>query len=140
MIQMKNELMSQIRAFGERAFPEECVGVLLGKSEEWGRAVQEVLPLKNCASSRRTAFLVADSELRVAEERARAKSLDVVGFYHSHADFAAVASEADADFAIPALSYPIVSVVGGKAVAVKSFSYNGGFNRANFREEEIVCL
>ena len=75
-----------------------------------------------------------------AEKEAARQNLDVVGFYHSHADFEAVASKKDRDFALPCLSYPIVSVLDGKAVAVKSFAFMGEAKKGDFTEEEIVCL
>ena len=134
------ELLVQLKLYGEKAFPEECVGVLLGKFNAETKVVHSLIPVANFAISRRTEFAISETDLLKAEKEAARQNLDVVGFYHSHADFEAVASKKDRDFAIPCLSYPIVSVLGGKAVAVKSFAFEGGAKKANFTEEEIVCL
>ena len=138
-MKIKQELLAQIKSCGERAFPEECAGVLFGKIESDGRHVTELFPVKNSAREKRTEFAVSSADLRSAEKAAILKNLDVLGFYHSHADFDAIASKKDAEFAIPNLSYPIVSVLGGKAAVVRSFAF-AGVKNANFCEEEIVCL
>lgn len=134
------ELLAQIKKYGEEAFPEECAGVLLGKVEDKTRKVHSLFPVKNSAQFKRTEFSVSSEELQKAELAALSQNLDVIGFYHSHADFEAVASEKDRAFAFPGFSYPIVSVLNGKASAVKSFAFIGGLKSADFTEEEIVCL
>ena len=133
-------LLAHLKHCGEKAFPEECVGVLLGKIKDNARHVHSLFPIENSALSKRTEFAVSQAELQKAEQAAASQNLDVIGFYHSHADFEAVASQKDRAFAIPGFSYPIVSVLGGKAAAVKSFAFIGGTKNANFTEEEIVCL
>ena len=91
-----------------------------------------------------TEFSVSLKELQRAELSALLQNLDVIGFYHSHANFKAAASQKDKSFAIPDFSYPIVSVFNGKAIDVKSFSYNSntgsGDKKENLTEEVIVCL
>ena len=140
MLKISGLLLNQIKIFGEQSFPEESVGVLFGKSVGDEREVTEIFPVINSARKKRTEFSISDSDLKKAENIAGAKNLDIIGFYHSHADFEAVASEKDRSFALPFLSYPIVQVKSGKAAAVKSFAYNGGFSDSYFSEEEIVCL
>lgn len=140
MLKIPHELLELIKAHGQRSFPEECVGLLLGKNDAETRQAFSLIPLENSASSRQTEFALSDAELLRGESEAARQNLDVVGFYHSHADFEAVASEKDREFAIPGLSYPIVSVMSGKAVSVKSFAFGGERKKADFTEEEIVCL
>ena len=140
MLKLEKELLAHIKQHGEQAFPEECIGVLLGNSEGEARNVNALYPIENSAEFKRTEFAVSQAELQKAEQAAASQNLDVIGFYHSHADFEAAASQKDRAFAIPGFSYPIVSVLGGKAAAVKSFAFIGGTKNANFTEEEIVCL
>ena len=144
MLKIQKKLLVQIQRHGEKAFPEECVGVLLGKQEAKQREVISVLPLENSAASKQTEFSVSLKELQRAEQSALLQNLDVIGFYHSHANFKAAASQKDKSFAIPDFSYPIVSVFNGKTIEVKSFSYSGntesGDKKEDLSEEEIVCL
>ena len=140
MLKISSLLLNQIKVHGEKAFPEECVGVLFGKSDENEREVAEIFPVNNSAQEKRTEFSISAQDLLKAEKTALSQNLDIIGFYHSNADFEAVASEKDRSFALPFLSYPIVQVKSGKAAAVKSFAYNGGFSDSYFSEEEIVCL
>lgn len=139
MLVISENLISRIRQHSENTFPEECTGVLLGQTEKDVRTATELLPLKNAARNRLLEFAVSDIDLLEAEKNASAKGLDVLGFYHSHADFEAVASKKDKSFAVPGLSYPIVQVLKGKAVAIKSYAFIDGFEKDNFSEEEIVC-
>ena len=144
MLKIQKKLLVQIQRHGEKAFPEECVGVLLGRHEAEQREVVSVLPLENSAVSKGTEFSVSLKELQRAEQSALLQNLDVIGFYHSHANFKAAASQKDKSFAIPDFSYPIVSVFNGKAIDVKSFSYSSntgsGDKKENLTEEVIVCL
>lgn len=139
MLIISENLISRIQQHSENTFPEECTGVLFGQTEKNVRIATEVLPLRNSAHNRRLEFAVSDIDLLEAEKNASAKGLEVLGFYHSHADFEAVASEKDKAFAVPGLSYPIVQVLKGKAVDIKSYAFIDGFEKNNFSEEEIVC-
>ena len=143
MLKIQKKFLAQIQQHGEKTFPEECVGVLLGKQEAKQREVISVLPLENSAASKQTEFSVSLKELQRAEQSALLQNLDVIGFYHSHANFKAVASQKDKSFAIPDFSYPIVSIFNGKTIEVKSFSYSGntesGDKKEDLTEEEIVC-
>lgn len=139
MLILSEKLISQIREHSENSFPEECIGALLGRTEKGVRTVTELVPLKNTSQNKRLEFAVSDIDLLNAEKKACSSGVDVIGFYHSHANYEAIASEKDKSFAIPGLSYPIVQVLKGKAVAVKSYAFIEGFEKDNFSEEEIVC-
>jgi proteasome lid subunit RPN8/RPN11 len=69
------------------------------------------------------------------ERAAMQKGLDVVGFYHSHPDEAAVPSGYDLDHAWPIYSYIIVSVGEGNARDLRSWEMEG--DRSKFNPEEI---
>lgn len=139
MLVISESLMSQMMLHSENAFPEECVGILLGQAVKGIRTATELFPLRNSALNRRTEFAVSEIDLLEAEKKASSRGFDVLGFYHSHANFEAVASEKDRAFAVPGLSYPIVQVLDGRAVAVKSYAFTDGFEKNNFSEEEIAC-
>jgi proteasome lid subunit RPN8/RPN11 len=63
-------------------------------------------------------------------------SFDVVGFYHSHPDQPARPSEYDREHAMPSYSYVIVSVRGGRAEALTSWTLDD--DRAAFSSEPIA--
>jgi proteasome lid subunit RPN8/RPN11 len=77
--------------------PAECCGVLLGAPE----VVMEARPARNLATDPNR-FLIDPKDHIDARREARARGLDVVGFYHSHPRSAAVPSPTDLEEA----SYP----------------------------------
>ena len=140
MLVISEKLLSRIRQHSENTFPDECTGIIFGLTDMGVRMATEIYPLKNSALNQRTEFAVSEKDLLKAEKRAATNGMDVLGFYHSHPGFEAVASEKDKSFAVPGLSYPIVQVLKGKAAAIKSYAFIDGFEKTNFTEEEIVCL
>ena len=46
-VQLTTDHLNTIREHGERTFPEECGGLLLGVMENDVRVIREVLPLDN---------------------------------------------------------------------------------------------
>lgn len=126
----------------EASYPEECCGVLVGRplaDGEPGVLVETVLPARNeRAESRHNRFVISPEVVLAAHKEARAKGLDVLGYYHSHPDCAARPSEFDRDHAWPGLSYLIVSVEKGRAVDLKSWRLTE--DRSAYSEEEVAEL
>ena len=117
-LEISDALLEEIRGHGARAYPHECCGALLGVlTDDGGKAVRELLPLDNRREDEaaRTRFLVTADDYRAAEKSARARGLEIVGFYHSHPDHSARPSEYDREHALPWYSYIIVRVQGGAA-------------------------
>jgi proteasome lid subunit RPN8/RPN11 len=121
----------------QAGYPEEACGILLGRAEAAGETVVErVLPLANeRPDSRHNRYLIAPEAVLAAHREARAASLDVVGYFHSHPDCPAVPSTFDREHAWPGLSYVIVSVVGGEAVSLCSWRL--AEDREQFVEERV---
>ena len=108
----------EIREHGQRAYPKECCGAILGVvSESDEKIVRALLPLSNRreGEAARTRFLVTAEDYRWAEQQARAQGLEILGFYHSHPDHPARPSEFDRDHAWPWYSYIVVRVAAGRA-------------------------
>ena len=138
MIELTSEHVEQVRKHGEADFPHECCGLLIGSMGEGGRkTVREVFPISNAReeSAKRNRFLITPEEVMRGEKHARATRQDVVGFYHSHPDCAAVPSQFDLDHAWPVYSYIIVSVVKGRAADVLSWELRP--DRSQFDAEKI---
>ncbi len=115
-IALPRELAIAIAAHGERAYPDECCGVLLGREDRGERTIEGLLPIDNQwdASERRRRFLITPDDMLRAEREARRQGLDVLGFYHSHPDAPARPSEFDREHAWPWYTYLIASVRDGK--------------------------
>jgi len=138
MISLSEELIKQIEAHGERDYPHECGGILIGHyNAEKGKTVVELMPMENASeeSTRHNRVLILPRDVLRAERYAREKKLDVVGYYHSHPDDKAVPSQFDLDHALPVWSYIIVSVLQGKSADVRSWEMEN--DRSKFNEEEI---
>ncbi len=139
MIDLNDEITTQIEAHGERDYPHECGGMLIGHFHADGaKSVIETYPLENARdeADRHDRILILPKDVMRAERYAREKKLDVVGYYHSHPDDLAVPSQYDLDHALPVWSYVIVSVEKGEAVDVRSWQMEN--DRSKFNEEELV--
>jgi proteasome lid subunit RPN8/RPN11 len=137
-IKLTAELIEAIKQHGERTFPEECGGLLLGEIENDQRVIREVLPLENIRKDSRHNRVELDPlDYMKAEREAAKRSLGVWGYYHSHPDHPAVPSGFDLDHA-PFIewSYVIVSVQAGKAADLRAWTVRE--DRSQFDEEEIL--
>lgn len=137
MVYITENLIKQIEAHGEKTYPNECGGMLIGRFENGEKSVVEILPMENAMSEseQHNRVLILPKDVLRAERFAREKRLDVVGYYHSHPDDKAVPSQFDLDHALPVWSYIIVSVEKGKAVDLRSWEMEN--DRSRFNEEEI---
>lgn len=140
MIQLSENHRDEIAAHGERDYPHECCGLLLGNFAGSLKTIAEVYPISNAREeqAKRNRFLIRPEELMRGERYAQPKRLEVVGFYHSHPDHPAVPSAYDLDHAWPAFSYIVVSVMAGAARDLRSWEMEP--DRSRFNEEEISTL
>ncbi|MDR0764899.1 MAG: M67 family metallopeptidase [Synergistaceae bacterium] len=133
MILLPEEARLLIRSEGERAYPNECCGFLIGKSGGTdASAVSEARPARNSREreERYHRFVIEAEDFMCAETYARKLGLEVLGFYHSHPDRPAEPSDYDRENALPFYSYIIVSVDGGAASNMTSWKLpedRGGF-------------
>jgi proteasome lid subunit RPN8/RPN11 len=127
-----------MNAHGERDYPYECCGLLIGRFENGRKEVVETYPISNAREeeAKRNRFLITPEELLAGERAAMNKGLDVVGFYHSHPDEPAVPSGYDLDHAWPVYSYIVISVQQGNANDLRSWEMES--DRSMFNPEEIL--
>ena len=137
MISISEELINQIKSHGERTYPNECGGMLIGRFENGRKIVTELLPMENAmdVSEQHNRVLILPKDVLKAERYARSNKLDVVGYYHSHPDDQAVPSQFDLDHALPVWSYIIASIQQGKAVDARSWEMEN--DRSKFNEEKF---
>ena len=134
-----NEIHLQyMRAHGERDYPYECCGLMLGRFESDRKSVLETYPISNAREeeAKRNRFLIRPEELMRGEKYARELGLDVVGFYHSHPDDVAVPSQYDLEHAWPTYSYIVIAVEKGRAVDLRSWEMES--DRSRFNEEKLI--
>jgi proteasome lid subunit RPN8/RPN11 len=138
LVVITEELLEAIRQHGQRDFPFECCGLLIGRFQDGGaKVVVETYAISNAREeeAKRNRFLIRPEELMRGEKYARGKGLDVVGFYHSHPDSPAVPSAYDLDHAWPTYSYIIVSTTARQSRDLFSWEMEG--DRSRFNSEEI---
>ncbi len=132
-----------LRAHGEQTYPHECCGVLLGRASEGTNAVHQVVQAGNTRTdSAHNRYHISPIELIRIQRQARAASLDIVGFYHSHPDHPAQWSSTDiAEAHWLGCSYVITRVAQGKAEITNSFLLLGtGEEDKHFADEAIEIL
>lgn len=144
------ELAEKIRGHGVETYPHECCGALLGRDaggaendataeKQPAREVLALLPLVNRRDdSPRNRFSVTPEDVILADETARQRGLDVIGWYHSHPDHPARPSQYDQDHAWPWYSYIIVSVHSGAPKDMTSWRLKD--DRSEYVEEKIVTV
>ena len=143
MIYISEEIKKLIRLEGERAYPNECCGVIMGKvifGEDGGETVKSAISIEAITNASDEGeqyhrFLITPEAMLKAELEARRRKLDIVGFYHSHPDHPAAPSEYDKEHALPFYSYVIVSVINGEAKDFTSWELSD--DRESFNSEKI---
>lgn len=116
-----------MRAHGEETYPHECCGAMLGRPDGDGWKVVETVRAGNTRTdSAHNRYNIAPLELVRIERGARAKGLEIAGFYHSHPDHPAQWSQTDfAEAHWLGCSYVITSVAQGKAAETNAFLLGG---------------
>ncbi len=132
-LDISKELLDQIHTHGEKAYPEEGAGFLLGSEGK----IERVLPLENSLEegARHNRFLITPEDYLHAELTADRLGLSLIGVFHSHPDHPNRPSEYDREWAQPFFSYIITSVNQGKAIESRSWRLLE--DRSRFEEETI---
>ena len=112
-IELSEIATCQMRLAATAAYPAECCGILLGKRGENGEI--EVLETREAhnqihGAQKSTHFQVDPLFLYQVEHEIEGSGFEVVGFYHSHPDCAAIPSDEDYENMVPELAYVILSV------------------------------
>src|SRR5947209_19412683 len=82
MIEIADEHLREIRAHGERDYPLECCGLLIGRFDGDSKVVLETYPISNAReeAAKRNRFLIRPEELMRGEKYAREKGAVGVSF------------------------------------------------------------
>jgi proteasome lid subunit RPN8/RPN11 len=106
-------------------YPREGCGLLVGRDRSDERRVEYAIPARNHAAETTRRYSIAPEEFLVAEQEARARGLEVVGFYHSHPDLEPEPSPSDAAEAWPHYTYLIVGVRRGGSDTMAAWRMDG---------------
>lgn len=113
--------VEKIRKHGEESYPEECCGVLIGRTQG-GLQILEARRMRNTSlDSRRTRYNIDPIDLLNLEDELDELGFEMIGIYHSHPDHPARPSTFDLDHAWPKLTYMVLSVDEGKANQLTSW-------------------
>jgi proteasome lid subunit RPN8/RPN11 len=135
---ISSQILENIHAHGESAYPEEGAGLLLGTVIGGQKQVTQILALANSREegARHNRYLLTPQDYLRGEQEADRLGLDVLGVFHSHPDHPNRPSEFDRDWAMPWFSYLITSVQAGQAVESRSWLLTE--DRSQFSEEQIM--
>lgn len=146
MTTLPKTLFTEIERHAREAYPEECVGALIGSVTEGSggktRTVERLFPIDNrSAANRERRYLVSPRDYLAAERAADAAGKILLGFYHSHPEHPARPSATDLELAQPNFVYIIVSIsrtgsAAPRAVAAGAFLLEP--ERTGFAADEIV--
>ncbi len=113
---------ASIRSLGAAAYPDEGCGVLIGRVSGARSEVVEATSGTNTNTVRsRDRYLLDPADIVRADRDARARGLDIVGFWHSHPDHPAQPSQFDTDHAYVDYVYVIVNVTAAGAGDLNGF-------------------
>jgi proteasome lid subunit RPN8/RPN11 len=137
VLHVSPHIMRQIEVHGEKAYPEEGAGFLLGVDGET-RQICAILALRNEREdgARHNRFLIGPRDYLRAEMEADHLGLSLLGVFHSHPDHPNRPSEYDREWAQPFFSYIITSVNDGRASGSRSWRL--AEDRTSYTEEPIV--
>ena len=134
MLVVSKELVEQINAHVEEAYPGEGAGFLLGSEG----VVTAIFALPNAREeeARHNRFLLTPEDYMKAEMKAMELGVDLIGVFHSHPNCPNVPSEYDREWAQPFFSYIITRVDERKVVNHRSWRLLE--DRSGYDEEEIT--
>ncbi|MFZ0546782.1 MAG: M67 family metallopeptidase [Candidatus Promineifilaceae bacterium] len=137
MLKISSSHFIAIRDHGEKSYPNEGAGLLLGRVEEQHKTVVDLLPLENQwqEGEQERRYLITPEMMMRAETEAAERGLDIIGIFHSHPDHAEEPSIYDREWALPWYSYIITRVEDGRAILSRAWLLKA--DRSGFDEESI---
>jgi proteasome lid subunit RPN8/RPN11 len=137
MIRLSEKNVDEIEYHAAQSYPEECCGMMLGFSENGNHFVEEIIKIDNSQEGNRNCrFLITPEQYRQAEQLARKRKLELLGFYHSHPDHPASPSSFDTEHAMPWFTYVILSVEQGQPAAMTAWLLND--EHTKFKERMMI--
>jgi proteasome lid subunit RPN8/RPN11 len=152
-LQLTQTQLQAIQDQAEKAYPQECCGLLLGHLELEQQICVEVWPTENAwtpaygqivesesASTqhgRHDRFWIDPRAILKAQKHGRDRSLNIIGIYHSHPNHPAVPSEHDRRYAWSQYAYLIISIQDGKAIDHQSWLLD---EQQQFQSQQVIIV
>lgn len=139
MLRIKKEVVEEIKRQGEKGYPYEICGFLIGDIDYTNniRTAYEVYQVENQNKERANdRFEIDPRDYLKVEDYAEKKGMQIVGIYHTHPDHPDRPSQTDLRFAQPDMSYIILSVENGVAKAWRSWELVDN----HFEEEKVEII
>lgn len=154
MITLTTAAAQAIAAHAEATYPDECVGLLLGRLDGNHKQVTQIFAVENRwegqvrladtdnAESRRDRFYLDPRDYLRADRAAQAAGLELVGCYHSHPDHVAQPSERDrvGAQAVGGMSFAFVIQSVRQGTAAELTSWLLVDEGARFEQEELTVI
>jgi proteasome lid subunit RPN8/RPN11 len=138
-INITQKIVDTFISHGEKDYPYECCGFILGQFKDEESFGVEYLPASNVKEeNRERRFLIDPLAYQKAEDEADERGMSVISIVHSHPDHPDEPSDFDRDHAWPGFSYIIISVKNGKSISYKSWQLHS--DRKFFIEENINII
>ena len=132
MVRTSRELARRMEEHGQKTYPEECCGILLGSTDGDETVILDVVEIDNLQEdNRRRRFLITPKQYLQAERAASERNLQLLGFYHSHPDHPAIPSEFDREHALPWFTYIVLSIAHGEAKVMTAWLLSESRDRFN---------
>ena len=139
VINVTDDIVKQFKKHGEKEYPHECCGFILGSFKDKESMGVEYVPAPNTKEeNRERRFLIDPMAYQKTEDEADERGLSVISIVHSHPDHPDKPSEFDREHAWPGFSYIIISVQKGNAESYRSWQLNA--DRKFFIEENIKII
>ena len=138
-INITQKIVDSFLSHGEKEYPHECCGFILGQFKDDESFGIEYLPASNVKEeNRERRFLIDPLAYQKAEDEADDQGMSIISIVHSHPDHPDKPSDFDRDHAWPGFSYIIISIQNGKAASYRSWQLNE--NRKKFIEENVKII
>ena len=137
MIRIQPEPWAAMVAHAREAYPNECVGAMLGLIGDDAKNVVAAMPLQNAfAGAQAERYELRPTDLAAADRAARDRKMDLIGIYHSHPDCDAYFSQTDLKNSCPWYSFVVLSIQKGAFHHANSWLPN--FEQTEAAKEELI--
>lgn len=140
VLRLSRSVYDSLRAHGEKTYPQECCGVLLGRPTPGGWLATAAVRASNIRTdSAHDRYEIAPAELVRIACVARGQGHEIAGFYHSHPDSPAQWSPTDfAEAHWVGCSYVITEIAQRSAALTNAFLLTGATEEdKHFEQQEI---
>ncbi|HTB14930.1 MAG TPA: M67 family metallopeptidase [Bryobacteraceae bacterium] len=137
MIRINSEAWETMVAHAQSTFPDECCGVMIGKTDGEVKNVTSAIAVENAYKGKQEdRYEIRPEDLLAVDKNARAQGLDLIGIFHSHPDCDAYFSKTDLENSCPWYSFVVLSIKGGKFDHANCFLPNADQTAAE--KEELI--